>query len=72
MDDFFAEPLEFFKNGNYSKLFVKCVSSGNTPLKCLSTLFVRFFQLKVRKILNLQSIETMMKKQSILKNAFIF
>ena len=46
---FLENPLEFFKNGNYSKLFVKCVSSGNTPLKSLSTLFVRFFSCKSEK-----------------------
>ena len=49
--------------------FVECVSNGIIFLKCLSTLFVRFFG-SVRKFLKLEKLKNMMMKQSIKKKRF--
>ena len=61
---FRKKTLKLFKTANCGKFFLKCVSSGIISSKCLSTLFLRFFWLKLRKY---SKLEFMINKKCILK-----
>ena len=55
------------------QFFVECISNGIIYFKSLSTLFVKFFRLKIKKFLNLEKLErmsTLKEKRFHLKKHF--
>ena len=64
--------LNFFQIPKFCQFFVEWVTNGFISFNCLSTLFVRFFWLKIRKFLKVEYLEIMMKKHSILEKKRFF